>query len=207
MPIEVYAVFIFTSALLALAPGPDNIFVLTQSALYGKRSGILITLGLCTGLVFHTYLVAFGVATIIQTSDWALSALKVIGALYLVYLAWQMLNSQTQELSGKDVVLSDTNLYLRGIVMNVTNPKVSIFFLAFLPQFASSNYGAITPQIILLGTIFGAVSLFIFSGISILASKLGDLLKRKPNAQVYLSRMTALIFVVLAFNLLMGLIS
>ena len=207
MPIEVFAVFIFTSALLALAPGPDNIFVLTQSALYGKRSGILITLGLCTGLVFHTCLVAFGVATIIQTSDWALSALKVIGALYLVYLAWQMLNSQTEDLSGKDVVLSDTNLYLRGIVMNVTNPKVSIFFLAFLPQFASSNYGAITPQIILLGTIFGAVSLFIFSGISILASKLGDLLKRKPNAQVYLSRMTALIFVVLAFNLLMGLIS
>lgn len=207
MPIEVYAVFIFTSALLALAPGPDNIFLLTQSALYGKRSGILITLGLCTGLVFHTCLVAFGVATIIQTSDWALSALKVIGALYLVYLAWQMLNSQTDELSGKGVVVSDTNLYLRGIVMNVTNPKVSIFFLAFLPQFASSNYGAITPQIILLGTIFGAVSLFIFSGISILASKLGDLLKRKPNAQVYLSRMTALIFVVLAFNLLMGLIS
>jgi|TARA_R110000851_G_scaffold178882_4_gene325875 threonine/homoserine/homoserine lactone efflux protein len=207
MPIEVYAVFIFTSALLALAPGPDNIFVLTQSALYGKRSGILITLGLCTGLVFHTCLVAFGVATIIQTTDWALSALKVIGAFYLAYLAWQMLNSQTQELSGKDVVLSDTNLYLRGIVMNVTNPKVSIFFLAFLPQFANSNYGAITPQIILLGTIFGAVSLFIFSGISILASKLGDLLKRKPNAQVYLSRMTALIFVVLAFNLLMGLIS
>ncbi len=207
MPIEVYAVFIFTSALLALAPGPDNIFVLTQSALYGKRSGILITLGLCTGLVFHTCLVAFGVATIMQTSDWALSVLKIIGATYLVYLAWQILNSQTQELSGKGVVLSDTNLYLRGIVMNVTNPKVSIFFLAFLPQFASSNYGAITPQIILLGTIFGAVSLFIFSGISILASKLGDLLKRKPNAQVYLSRMTALIFVVLAFNLLMGLIS
>ena len=206
MPIEVYAVFIFTSALLALAPGPDNIFVLTQSALYGKRSGILITLGLCTGLVFHTCLVAFGVATIIQTSDWALSALKVIGALYLVYLAWQMLNSQTQELSGKDVVLSDTNLYLRGIVMNVTNPKVSIFFLAFLPQFASSNYGAVTPQIILLGAIFGVVSLFIFSGISILASKLGDWLQRKPNAQVYLSRTTALIFVVLAFNLLIGLI-
>ena len=85
MPIEVYAVFIFTSALLALAPGPDNIFVLTQSALYGKRSGILITLGLCTGLVFHTCLVAFGVATIMQTSDWALSALKIIGAIYLVH--------------------------------------------------------------------------------------------------------------------------
>lgn len=206
MPIEVYAVFIFTSALLALAPGPDNIFVLTQSALYGKRSGILITLGLCTGLVFHTCLVAFGVATIMQTTDWALSALKIIGALYLVFLAWLILNSQTAELSGKGVVVSDTNLYLRGIVMNVTNFKVSIFFLAFLPQFASSNYGAITPQIILLGGIFGVVSLFIFSGISILASKFGDGLKRKPNAQVYLSRTTALIFVVLAFNLLMGLI-
>ncbi|HCO00215.1 MAG TPA: threonine transporter RhtB, partial [Methylophaga sp.] len=167
--------------------------------------GILITLGLCTGLVFHTCLVAFGVATIMQTSDWALSALKIIGAIYLVYLAWQILNSQTQELSGKGVVLSDANLYLRGIVMNVTNPKVSIFFLAFLPQFASSNYGAITPQIILLGAMFGVVSLFIFSGISILASKLGDWLKRKPNAQVYLSRTTALIFVVLACNLLIGL--
>ncbi|MEX0615235.1 MAG: LysE family transporter, partial [Methylophaga sp.] len=88
LPVESLLPFVVASALLAIAPGPDNIFVLTQSTLYGKRSGILITLGLCTGLIFHTCLVALGVATLLQTSGWAFAVLKVLGASYLLYLAW-----------------------------------------------------------------------------------------------------------------------
>ena len=90
LPAESLLPFIFASALLAIAPGPDNIFVLTQSTLYGKRSGIFITLGLCTGLVFHTSLVALGIATLLQTSSWAFDALKTLGAIYLLILAWQI---------------------------------------------------------------------------------------------------------------------
>ena len=88
MPLESIAAFIVASALLSIAPGPDNIFVLTQSALYGKKSGIFVTLGLCTGLIVHTTAVAFGIAAIFQTSVVAFTILKVLGALYLAYLAW-----------------------------------------------------------------------------------------------------------------------
>jgi len=203
IPADVYLLFVFSSALLAIAPGPDNIFVLTQSSLYGKRSGILITLGLSTGLVFHTCLVAIGVATILQASDLAFNLLKMVGALYLLFLAWQIFKSQPATMSEEGVVLSDKALYLRGIIMNISNPKVSIFFLAFLPQFADPEYGAITPQIILLGATFGVISFIIFSSVAVIAGQLGQWLQQKPNAYVYLSRLTALVFVLLAMNLLL----
>src|SRR5690554_6655222 len=89
MPVEAIVTFVIASALLGIAPGPDNIFVLTQSALYGKKAGVLVTLGLCTGLIVHTTAVAFGVAVIFQTSAVAFTTLKVIGAIYLLFLAWQ----------------------------------------------------------------------------------------------------------------------
>ncbi|MGB0733978.1 MAG: LysE family translocator, partial [Pontibacterium sp.] len=103
MPFETLLTFMTASALLSIAPGPDIFFVLSQSALYGRKSGILITLGLCTGLIVHTTAVAIGIAVIFQTSETAFTALKVIGALYLLYLAWQSLNAP----SGKQ--LEDDN--------------------------------------------------------------------------------------------------
>lgn len=204
LPVESLLPFVVVSALLAMAPGPDNIFVLTQSILYGKRSGILITLGLCTGLIFHTCLVALGVATLLQTSDWAFALLKVLGASYLLYLAWQILKSPLPTLAGDETALSDRALYLRGIIMNISNPKVSIFFLAFLPQFADASFGPVVPQIFLLGAVFGFVSLFIFSGIATIAAEVGHWLRQNPTMQLYLNRLTALIFVLLALKLLLS---
>ena len=155
IPIESLLTFLFASALLSIAPGPDNIFVLTQSALYGRRSGLLITLGLCTGLIVHTSLVAFGVAVIFQTSAIAFTVLKIIGALYLLYLAWLAFTAGTSDLeSATSTQRSGIALYQRGILMNLSNPKVSIFFLAFLPQFASLENGALAPQIFTLGFLF-----------------------------------------------------
>jgi threonine/homoserine/homoserine lactone efflux protein len=204
MPIETFLPFIIASALLSIAPGPDNIFVLTQSMLYGKRSGVLITLGLCTGLIFHTSIVALGVATLFQTSELAFTALKVAGAGYLLYLAWQAFNSQPQSLNSGSVLLPARALYLRGIIMNVSNPKVSIFFLAFLPQFASQLYGPIAPQIFLLGAVFGVIALVIFCCIAMLADRLGSWLRQSAKAQIYLHRLAGIVFVTLALNLLLA---
>ncbi|MDO8827668.1 LysE family translocator [Methylophaga sp.] len=106
-------------------------------------------------------------------------------------------------MSEEGVVVSDKALYLRGIIMNISNPKVSIFFLAFLPQFADPEYGAITPQIILLRATFGVISFIIFSSVAVIAGQLGQWLRQKTNAYVYLSRLTALVFVLLTMNLLL----
>ena len=114
-----------------------------------------MTLGLCTGLIVHTTAVALGVAVIFQVSAVAFSVLKIVGACYLLYLAWQAFRASATRLkSGEDRGLSFSTLYRRGIIMNITNPKVSIFFLAFLPQFADPGRGALTLQIIMLGFIF-----------------------------------------------------
>ena len=191
------------SVLLSLAPGPDNIFVLTQSALYGRRSGIFITLGLCTGLLFHTTAVAFGVAAIIQTSTWAFTALKLSGAAYLSYLAWQAFKAPIERIDDRTqmAAASPVRLYQRGIIMNITNPKVSIFFLAFLPQFTTPEAGSIAVQITVFGLVFLLSTLLIFSLIAILAALIGSWLTRSDKAQKYLNRIAGLVFVGLALKL------
>ncbi len=203
IPLESVATFIIASALLSIAPGPDNIFVLTQSALYGKKSGILVMLGLCTGLIVHTAAVAFGVAAIFQTSVVAFTLLKAVGVIYLLYLAWQAFRASVSPLAASQSnARSSGDLYRRGIIMNITNPKVSIFFLAFLPQFAAPDYGDLAPQIFLLGAIFIGVALVIFSGIALLAGALGAWLNHLPKAQIYLNRIAGVVFTGLALKLM-----
>jgi len=202
IPIESITPFLIASALLSIAPGPDNIFVLTQSALYGKRSGILVTLGLCTGLIVHTTAVGLGVAVIFQASALAFALLKAVGAVYLLYLAWQAFSASAERVQGKTLPLrSNGALYRRGIIMNITNPKVSIFFLAFLPQFASADKGALAPQIFLLGALFICVALVIFSLLAVLAGTLGAWLNSSPKAQLYLNRTAGIVLAALALKL------
>lgn len=203
---ELLITFVIASALLAIAPGPDNFFVLSQSILFGQRSGILITLGLCTGLVFHTCIVAFGVASLMQTTQWGFMVLKIFGAAYLLYLAWQINKSALLQPAGEGVTLSDKALYVRGIVMNISNPKVSLFFLAFLPQFTDPQAGSVATQIVLLGVIFGVISLLIFSTIAIAAAQIGIVFARYPNLQQALKLITTLLFVLLALNLLFSVV-
>lgn len=202
IPVESIIPFVMASTLLSIAPGPDNIFVLTQSALYGKKSGVLNTLGLCTGLIVHTTLVAFGVAAIFQTSSFAFILLKAVGAGYLMYLAWQAFFASQASLQGQTPVFhSKGELYRRGIIMNITNPKVSIFFLAFLPQFTSSNNGTLAIQIFLLGALFIMVALVVFSLIAVLAGSLGHWMNRSSKIQLYLNRTAGIVLALLALKL------
>lgn len=196
--------FTSTALLLALAPGPDNIFVLTQAALKGRLVGLVVTLGLCTGLVIHTSAVALGVAALVQTSAIAFSLLKFAGAAYLLWLAWGAFRAGVAPLDAAAVRETDLgHYYLRGILMNVTNPKVSIFFLAFLPQFTHPEFGQLPLQIAVLGALFILATLVVFGAISLLAGGLGQWLHRTPRVQQWLNRAAGTIFVTLAFKLAM----
>lgn len=202
MSVETLLTFTLASTLLALAPGPDNLFVLLQSALYGRKAGLLITLGLCSGLVFHTTLVAAGVAAIFLVNTLAFNLLKFVGAAYLIYLAIQAYRAKpVPVVTDSPPALAPWRLYRRGILMNITNPKVGIFFLAFLPQFASSENGSIAIQIMVLGLIFMLTALLVFSALAVLASKLAPWFTRSNKAQCTLNRMAAVVFTALALRL------
>ncbi|ACL02928.1 Lysine exporter protein (LYSE/YGGA) [Desulfatibacillum aliphaticivorans] len=194
--------FFIASLLLALAPGPDNIFVLTQSAVNGKKAGVAVTFGLCTGVIFHTTAVALGIAVFIQNSAVAFSALKFLGAGYLVYLAWQAYRtSSSVDLTADPLQLSLRKLYFRGIFMNVTNPKVSLFFLAFLPQFADPARGPVGVQIFILGSLFILAAIPVFGSIALLSGSIGEILTKSPRVNKILNRVAGTVFLALAVKL------
>lgn len=202
IPIETVAIFLTASVALALAPGPDNIFVLTQSALHGRKAGLLVTLGLCTGLLVHTAAVSLGVAAIFQTSVLAFNILKIVGAVYLLYLAYQAFRASATTLDARDdQAVAWRKLYTRGIIMNITNPKVAIFFLAFLPQFANPALGSITVQMLMFGALFIVATLLVFGSVAWFAGFLGDWLKGSAKAQIIMNRVAGTVFTGLALRL------
>lgn len=202
LSIETAAAFFSASLLLALAPGPDNLFVLTQSALHGRRAGWIVTLGLCTGLIVHTTAVAAGVAAIVQTSATAFGVLKTVGCAYLLYLAWQAFTSSSADNDADRPKAAATGqLYRRGIVMNVTNPKVSLFFLAFLPQFVDPMRGPAVLQIAALGGLFIVATALVFGSVAATAGALQRRLARSDRALAAMRRVAGLIFVGLAMKL------
>lgn len=202
METDVLLSFIGITVLIALSPGPDNLYVLMQSALHGHTAGIWVTLGLCTGLIVHTTAVSLGLAAVLQSSVTAFTLLKIIGALYLLYLAWQAFKTGSLHLNSQNTpVLKPWQLYRRGVVMNISNPKVSLFFLAFLPQFIAVQTGHIAQQIWLMGLMTIIVTFIVFSSIALLSGKLKRL-NTSAKAQRMLHRITAIIFVGLAMKLL-----
>jgi threonine/homoserine/homoserine lactone efflux protein len=205
IPLSTAAAFFAAAVVLGLAPGPDNIFVLTQSALRGRAAGIIVTLGLCTGLVVHTLAVAVGLAAVFQASALAFAGLKMAGAAYLIYLAWQAFRASAQGVRiGEAGRLGAGPLYRRGIIMNVTNPKVSIFFLAFLPQFADPARGPIAVQIAMLGGLFILATLLVFGAIALLAGSVGQRLATSRKAERVMNVMAGMVFTALALRLAMA---
>lgn len=196
--------FFAASVLLALAPGPDNLFVLAQSALYGRRAGLCITAGLSTGLLVHTAAVAFGIAALVLASATAFTVLKLIGVLYLLYLAWQAFQAAIPDAPARPSTrLTAGGYYRRGIIMNVSNPKVAMFFLAFLPQFAAPVHGPVAAQVALLGAVFMLATLLVFGTIAMLAGRLGAWLVRTPAAQSVMRRIAGMVLAGLAVKLML----
>ena len=208
IPADQLLTFALASAILSLAPGPDIVFVMTQSALYGVRKGIATTAGLCTGLIFHTSAVALGVAALFKTSEMAFTLLKTAGAVYLLFLAWQAWRASSD--SGDNTVPAEARpsearsgfaLYRRGILMNISNPKVSLFFLAFLPQFTAPQYGNLMLQTAILGAVFMLVGFTLFCAVAWGAASISQRLMSSARAQKILNRVTAGIFTAMAVKL------
>ncbi len=200
LSIETIITFITASVVLSLVPGPDNLFVMSNSALRGWRIGLYTTLGLCTGLIGHTILVAIGVSVIFQTSTIAFNGLKIVGAFYLVYLALLSIQNKELNLGKASQDSSNKSYYLTGVVMNLTNPKVAIFFLVFLPQFVNSNNN-VSSQIFLLGFLFIISAFFVFTSIAYLSSFLEGTLKKSKTINKNINLIAALIYIAIAVNL------
>ena len=202
LSLQIATVFFGASVLLGLSPGPDNLFVLMQSATHGRRAGILVVLGLCTGLLGHTAAVALGLAAVVAASAIAFTVLKFVGAAYLLYLAWSAWRATAAQASG--AVLqpqSGSSLYWRGVLMNLSNPKVALFFLAFLPQFVQPQQGPVVWQTIQLGAIFMLATLLTFGAISFFAASIGNWLRQSAQAQTWMNRGSAVLFAGLAVRL------
>ena len=208
---EVLITFFGVALLLGLSPGPDNLFVLVQSAQRGWRVGLCVVAGLCLGIVGHTAAVALGLAAVVAASPMLFTVLKLCGAAYLAYLAWGAWRApvrveETARAQTEPEVLSlrvALRWMGRGVVMNLTNPKVLIFFLAFLPQFTDPARGSVALQVMVLGCVFMLAAWLVFGSIACFSGLFGQLLQRSARAQRWLNRIAATVFGALALRLVM----
>jgi threonine/homoserine/homoserine lactone efflux protein len=204
--IEILISFIIATATLAFSPGPDNIFVLIQSATYGKKSGMSVVCGLMSGCLVHTSLVAFGLSAFIQTNEKLYWILKVFGAAYMLFLAYkvykskQNLNTLVTEVSQKKFI----QLFKQGFIMNVLNPKVSIFFLAFFPAFVFSDSISLFKQFYILGFLFIITSFVVFSFFVILSGFFSKLFLNSPKKIKLIKRLQVGFFIGIAVLILRG---
>ena len=189
--------------LLTIMPGPDIIYVLVQSMTNGKKYGIATSVGLVSGIIIHTSLVAFGVSALIKKSENIFFAIKLFGAIYLLYLAYLTFKSDEElVLNEKADRKSLVKLFKQGFFMNVLNPKVSIFFLAFFPGFLYSSSQRTVVQFYVLGGLFMLQALIIFSLVSLLAGNFASYLKSHPNFNSKIKWFKILVFAGIAIFIL-----
>ena len=198
----------FSLATLALAfsPGPDNIYVLTQSLVNGVKSGIATTAGLISGCIVHTTLLAFGVSAIITASNVLFYGIKVLGALYLLYLAYVIFKRDAHvaipvSSEGKQNPAPSKSyfqLFKQGVIMNLVNPKVMIFFLAFFPAFLWNDTENTVMQFYILGLVFMIISFLVFSSISLLAGKISSYILKHRSVGFFLKWLQIVVFIGIA---------
>lgn len=194
--------FLTASVLLTLLPGPDTLFVISQSITNGRKAGILFALGLCTGLIAHTAAASFGISIIFQESPLLFKIVKILGAVYIAWLGIAEIipiNKGNNQHSNK---AEQTNLYRRGIIMNLLNPKVALFFLAFLPQFVSTDSSNVSREMFILGLIFIIQAIIVFSILAIVADHLSNLFLSKVRHSKTVGWTKAALFLIIAVYLI-----
>lgn len=183
--IDLQLLFSFIAAvfLLAIAPGPDNIYVAFHSLKYGFKSGCYIVLGLMTGCLFHSSLLALGFSVFLSEFPLLFSSIKLLGAAYLIYLAYSLFRRGAPKNLSTGAVRDKKpfELFKQGLLMNLLNPKVSMFFLALFPGFLFLPGQPLWVQFMLLGFVFILVSTLVFSAIALLASRILNSLN-KPSS-------------------------
>jgi len=206
MDYDVLYTFMITTAILSISPGPDNIFVLMQSVINGKKYGLATVAGLMSGCLIHTTLVAFGVSILIKQSDTLFFIIKLFGALYLFFLAYKVFRSDASVNLSETGIPKKTlgQLFRQGFVMNVLNPKVSIFFLAFFPGFLFSESLSNVLQFYILGFLFILVSFLIFGSIAVMSGAISEYLKKSAKIGVVLKWLQIIVFIGIGIFILLS---
>ena len=197
-----FLLFVGVSWALIIAPGPDMLYVITRGVTQGRKAGILSAVGVICGTLVHTTAAAFGLTLILQSSALAFMLIKYLGAIYLIYLgikAWR--EKSTFSLNTSTSNVSFRKIFWQGVFSNVLNPKVAIFFLAFLPQFVDKGSSAVTLQRVTLGLTFAFFGLCFLLAVGYSSGTIGGWLTRRPHFGQFLQRFSAGILVALGIRL------
>jgi threonine/homoserine/homoserine lactone efflux protein len=193
--------FLVASALLTIAPGPDIVYVLTRGISQGPKAGIAAAFGFATGCIFHTVLAAVGIAALIRSSDVAFNAVRYAGAAYLVWIGIQALRHRASfSIEGASDARALATIYKQSVIGNILNPKVTLFFLAFLPQFVNTQAEHIGWQMALLGVLFMIQTAVIFGAVALFSGWIGAWMRKKPAIGQRLNVFAGVTFIALGIR-------
>ena len=197
-----FLLFVGVSWALIIAPGPDMLYVITRGVTQGRRAGMLSAFGVICGILVHTTAAAFGLSLILQTSALAFLVVKTLGAAYLIYLgikAWR--EKSTFRLETSTLNVSFRRVFWQGVLSNVLNPKVAIFFLAFLPQFVDKGSSNVPLQMVALGLTFACFGLCFLLAVGYSSGAIGGWLADRPHYAQFLGRLAGGILIGLGIRL------
>jgi threonine/homoserine/homoserine lactone efflux protein len=194
--------FIVASLVLIVTPGQDMILVMSRSIAQGSAAGVVTAAGVSVGLVGHTILATLGLGAILRTSEWLFLALKLAGAAYLAYLGFELLRSHKHELAvSSGAPRSLWRLFTDGALSNISNPKIAIFYFAFLPQFVVSGAAHPTLSVFVLGLVFATLTFLVKGPVGLGAGLLSGWLRSRPGVLAWLYRSSGVVLVGLGLRL------
>ena len=197
-----FSLFVAASWALIIAPGPDMLYVITRGMSQGRKAGLLSALGVTLGILVHTIFAAFGLAVLLQTSALAFLAVKYVGAMYLIYLGFKALKDKSNFAPPSQPQHVDfRSIFWQGVLSNVLNPKVALFFLAFLPQFVNRASGHVTLQMFTLGIVFALFGVMFLSVVGYFSAGIGRWLTSRSGLTNTLRWLTGGVFIGLGIRL------
>ncbi len=202
---ETIAVFLVASMALIITPGPDLIYVLTRGIEGGKTSGVVSAVGVTSGILVHTIGAAFGLAMLIQASPLAFLGIKIVGAAYLIYLGLCMLRGENSlQLDHVESTCNIAECFTQGFISNVLNPKILLFFVAFLPQFVPRDSTSKSLEMVIFGCIFALMTVVFLTLLGLFAGGIGCWLRNKVNLSEYITKGCGVILLLLGSWLLVS---
>jgi threonine/homoserine/homoserine lactone efflux protein len=196
-----FALFLATSVAITLAPGPDNLQVLARGIAQGRAAGLVAALGFAAGITFHTTLAALGVAAVLRSSPLAFQCIRYAGAVYLIWIGIKALRSNGLATAHARAAQPLRTVFRQSVLGNMMNPKVTLFFLVFLPQFVEPHgMQNVTLQMLELGLLFMLQTVVVFSLFGVCAGAIGEWLKRRPRVGVWLDRLAGATFIAIGIR-------
>jgi threonine/homoserine/homoserine lactone efflux protein len=196
-----FLLFLATSIAITVAPGPDNLQVLARGISQGRAAGLVAALGFAAGITFHTTLAALGVAALLRSSPLAFEVIKLAGAAYLIWIGIKALRSQGLATAHERAAQPLATVFRQSVLGNLLNPKVTLFFVVFLPQFVQPHGAqSVTVQMLELGALFMLQTLVVFSLFGVCAGMIGGWLKRRPRVGVWLDRLAGATFIAIGIR-------